>query len=657
MTPFLRVLKLSLRYKWSIAGACLSALLVGVLWGASIGTVYPFVEVVFEGKTIETWLKDKGEKLQSEIDEVQAEVARLGAELKTVPAARLADLENKIGLRRTRLADLQQRQRLFNRMRPRILAVIPRTPYATLVFLMALLVGATILKGILLVINVVLVARIADRTVMDMRRLFFARAMQMDQKRLDKHGATQLMTELSHNLMLVSGGLRSVYGQSIREPLKMLACLVGAALISWRLLVLSLAVAPFGVFAVHRLTQRMRRSAHREMGGMTAIFHTLIETINALKVVRIYNRERRERRRFKENAQALCNMSIRIAGYDALIRPVTELVGILTIVIAILAGAYLVLNNRTDLFGIEICSRPLTASTLFVFYGMLAGISDPARKMGDIYTVLVRGSMACRSLYSTFDVEPRVVAPKTNRQSVPVHKESIRFENVTFWYIRRHPVLHDVSFEVPFGQTVALLGENGCGKSTLMNLVTRFYDPGEGAIYLDGVNLRRVSPRQLRRQFALVPQDPILFQGTIWDNLIYSFPNATREQVLHAAEMARVEEFVKHLPHGYDTQVGDQGRWLSGGQRQRVALARALLRNPRILILDEATSQIDRHSEGLIHDVLRTYLRQRTTFLITHRLSSLALADRVLIMDKGHLVGDMPADEYLRHQQLPHQAA
>src|SRR5690606_17413589 len=229
----------------------------------------------------------------------------------------------------------------------------------------------------------------------------------------------------------------------------------------------SMVVVPFGVVAVHVLTQRMRRSAQREMGGMATIFQTLIETINALKVVRIYNRERRERRRFKDNARTLADMGIRIAGYDAVIRPVTELVGILTIVIAILAGGSLVLNNRTDLFGIQICDRPLTPSTLFMFYAMLAGISDPARKLADIYTVLLRGSMACRSLFTVFDAEPHVVTPKVDRRPVPRHQVSLRFEDVTFWYWPNQPVLHNVTFEVPFGQTVALVGGNGSGKTTL----------------------------------------------------------------------------------------------------------------------------------------------------------------------------------------------
>ena len=236
------------------------------------------------------------------------------------------------------------------------------------------------LKGVCLVAGVVLVARISHSTVLDMRRDFYARALLMDQKKIDKNGTSSLMTMLTHNMNVVSGGLTALYGKSIREPLKMLACLGSAAFISWRLLVISMLVVPFGAWAIHSISRRMRRATLNEMGGMTSAFQTLIETFGAIKTVRIYNQEEGEKKRFHGDSYSLYQMGMRISFYDALLRPITEIVGIFVVVIAILAGAYLVLNQQTHLFGIWISARPLDPELLMVFFAMLAGAADPARK-------------------------------------------------------------------------------------------------------------------------------------------------------------------------------------------------------------------------------------------------------------------------------------
>jgi ABC-type multidrug transport system fused ATPase/permease subunit len=234
---------------------------------------------------------------------------------------------------------------------------------------------------------------------------------------------------------------------------------------------------------------------------------------------------------------------------------------------------------------------------------------------------------------------------------LPVHSRNIRFENIVFGYQAWHPVVKDVSVEIPFGQTVAIVGPNGCGKSTLMNLLARFYDPQQGRILIDDVDIRDVNPRKLRQQIAWVTQDSTLFNGTIWDNIVYGKPNATREEVIQAADRALVTEIVKDKADGFLTQVGDEGRQLSAGQRQRVTLARAILANPRILILDEATSQIDGKTETILHEGLGAFIRSRTTFIVTHRVSSLKLANRVLIMDSGKILYDGDTENAWKHSQ------
>jgi ABC-type multidrug transport system fused ATPase/permease subunit len=227
---------------------------------------------------------------------------------------------------------------------------------------------------------------------------------------------------------------------------------------------------------------------------------------------------------------------------------------------------------------------------------------------------------------------------------IPLHQREIEFDDVTFCFHGKHQVLKKIKLKIPFGQSVAIVGGNGAGKTTLINLLARFYDPSQGQIRIDGVELTGLNPKKLRRQMAWVTQDSILFKGTIRDNVRYGARGCSEERFLEAARLARVDEFIDRIPDGYDADVGDGGNRLSAGQRQRVALARAILAQPRILILDEATSQLDGHTEQLVHDSLRPFLRGRTTIVITHRQSSLKLADRVIVMDRGRIVADTPAE-------------
>jgi len=633
---------LSLRYKWTLLLSVLSALLIAFVWGASISTVYPVVEVVFEGETIRTWLDEAIAAADAEAGRLRKEIEGLRVQQEKADPEQRGPLAARIALRQGRLQTQEKKREYYVSLRPAVEKWAPHTPFGTLVLVIALLLAATLVKGACLVLQVVLVARIAAATVLDMRRMFFREVLRMDQSRIDKIGTNRLMTMFSHNVNLVQAGLTGIYGKSIREPLKILACLLVACMISWPLLLLSLLIAPFAAYLIHYLAQRMKHAAGREIQGFAAVFQTLLETLGGIKLIKIFTRQRKERRRFKGNARSLYKMAVRIAFYDSLIRPITELTGIITIAVAILGGAYLVLNQETHLFGLRMSARPLTAAEMFTFFAMLAGIADPARKLSDIYNSLVRAAMGSKTLYTTFETSPRIAAPAAPKRA-PRHKKSIRFENVTFGYDPRVPVLHQINLEIPFRQTLALVGPNGSGKSTFANLIARFYDPQAGTVFLDDVDVRHIRPFQLHKQIGMVTQDPMLFRETIWANICYSNPTATKRQVLRAAELAGVTDFVHELPQEFKTQVGDRGSALSGGQRQRVALARAILSNPRILILDEATSQVDGQTEAALHHSLKEFLRARTTILVTHRRSTLALADRAVVMEAGRIVEDVPA--------------
>jgi ATP-binding cassette subfamily B protein/subfamily B ATP-binding cassette protein MsbA len=263
-----------------------------------------------------------------------------------------------------------------------------------------------------------------------------------------------------------------------------------------------------------------------------------------------------------------------------------------------------------------------------------------------------RAAAASERIYQLID-RPSEIKNPPRPKPLPRHHREIEFRAVNFHYKPGTPVLRDVNLRIPFGETIALVGANGCGKSTLVNLLPRFFDPIQGVVLLDGTDVRDVRLRDLRRQIGLVPQNTLLFDDTVFNNIRYGCPDATREQVIAAARQAHAHQFIEErLSDGYETIAGPQGNQLSGGQRQRIALARAILRDPGILILDEATSQIDVESEQLIHQVLEQFTLDRTAIIITHRLSTLALADRIVVMDAGRIVDLGQHEELLRRCEL-----
>ena len=638
----------------------LCSFLIAVIWSASITTVFPVVKIVLEGETVESWLRheiENGERIQREL---QHEITQLAESLNSASSDEAVLLTNKLDLKKNRLAAEVKSLDWYHKSEPFLNRWAPDTAFQTLVVALVWLLGVSVVKGGLLVLGAILDARVANRTVMDMRRMFYRKALNLDQRRIEMVGTSNMMTHLSYNMMMISSGLQVFYGKCIREPLKMISCLAVAAWISWPLLLMSLLVTPAGLFLIHSVSRRMKRSTQTELSGMTDVFQTLMETFNAVKTVRIFNRELAEQRRFRKNALSLYRMSVRIALYDSLLRPITEILSILAIASSMLIGAYLVLNQETSIFHIQISSTPIKPATLLLFYAMLAGAADPVRKMSEIVNSLVRAGTACDNLLRTFDREPQVASP-AKPVPVPEHADSIQFEDVIFTYLPRQPVIRKLNLTVPYRQTVAIVGGNGSGKSTLMNLLTRFYDPHAGRVLIDGQDIRQMNPRKVRRQMAWVTQESVLFRGTVWENIVYSAPQASELEVMRAASMAGVDRFMESLQDGYQTQVGDEGKKLSAGQRQRITLARAILANPRILILDEATSQVDGHAENLILDQMTEFIKQRTTFIITHRPTSLKLADRVIVMELGRIVHDGPLDEAagrsLEFQNLFHKSA
>jgi ATP-binding cassette subfamily B protein/subfamily B ATP-binding cassette protein MsbA len=328
---------------------------------------------------------------------------------------------------------------------------------------------------------------------------------------------------------------------------------------------------------------------------------------------------------------------MRVVKLNALSGPIIEWLGAITIAAALLAGAYLVMTGTTHFFGMRMTDQAMEAETLLQLYILLAAIADPVRKLASVYTKMQSGFAAADRIFAVLDKEPRV-RPNTEGMRVGRLCESVEFRDVSFSYDPEQPILTNINLTVKAGEIIAIVGRNGCGKTTLVGLLPRFYDPDHGAILIDGQDIRKMNVRSLRNQIGIVTQDTFLFDDTIYNNIAYGCRKAKPEEVEAAAVRAGAHDFIMKLPQGYQTILGESAYRRSGGEKQRIALARAMLRDPSILILDEFTSQVDATAESLIHREVKEFVKERTTFLITHKLQTLEIVDRIVVLDEGRIL-------------------
>ena len=435
---------------------------------------------------------------------------------------------------------------------------------------------------------------------------------------------------------MLAAGITNFYGGAVTEPLRILSCLFGAWFISWRLTLASLIFAPLAAFLILYLNRRIRGLSLEVLDRSMGFHHIMLEVFNSLLTVQANTMEDFERDRFRESTAQIRRIAMKATFYNSLSSPVTELLGMGMLCTGVIVSGYLVINQETQIFGIPMSDQPLSIAAVTVFFGMLIGAADPLRKLSTVITGVNNGMAAANLLYPMLDMKSRLVepaapkplphAPRANR--VPRRHVQLRRMSTPCW--KRES--DDQSRRAPGRRRPERRRQEHAGQSAVPIL-----RPEGGDVLIDGVSLRDVSLVDLRKRIALVTQQTELFNETILHNIRYGRWDATDEEVIAAAKLARAHEFMSTFPEGYQTLVGPNGQRLSGGQRQRIALARAFLRNAEILVLDEATSQIDVDSERLIHDALADFGRDRTLIMITHRESTLSLADRIVRVDHGQL--------------------
>jgi len=644
MRNFLRALKHSWVFRRRLFVSIFCALLAAALWGLNFTAVYPVLKILGQNKSLLEWVEQKIDANQVEIEQLTKEISGRKAFLKEVEkwqdlplrqreehrlSGEIADLESRLDNHTTRLWRYQQAKNY-------VIIYLPADRFQTLACLMAIVVLGVAIKGVFEFCQEFLVGSVMNRTLYNIRNRFYRNAIHQDLRQFQEGGSAEMMARFTNDMEVMGNGMKILYGRVIAEPLRALSCVILACWISWQLTLMFLILVPLALYIMTKASRMMKRATRRVLERMSNIYKILQETFRGLRVVKAFTMEPYERRRFNQATKDYCDRSMRVVTIDALAGPLVEIMGVAAVSVAILAGAYLVLNRQTHIFGIRMASSPIESETLIQLYALLAGMADPVRKLSSVYTKLQSSAAAADRVFAYMDKVPQVLMNSTGPR-LERHCKSIEFHNVCFSYQRESPVLENITFRTNAGETIAIIGPNGCGKTTLLNLLPRFFDPDHGRILVDGVDIRVAHLRSLRKQIGIVTQDAVIFEDTIRKNIAYGNGAATLEQIEEAAKRAFAHEFIVTFPKGYDTMLGEVGRELSGGERQRIALARAMLRNPSILILDEFTSQIDPLSEALINQAMKEFKKHRTTFMITHKMHTLELADRIVLLNAGHI--------------------
>lgn len=629
---------MALKYRWSLIGSIICSILVAVFWGANLGAVYPFVEVVLnDGKTIHQWAERRIEQANVDIASAEKEIEAFQVEVQAAAGAEADEIQKKIYLKESFIEDQHKRIERTEWLVPYIEKYCPTTPFRTLVYIIGFLLFATFCRGIFLAINMYLVARVGQRTVLDLQNEVFQNVLGMEISETGVEGTGDLIGRIRGETNNIGNAVMTLFGKTIREPLKMMACIAGAAYMNWRLLIFSCLVAPIAMFLMYQLARLTKRANRKAMEESAKLLNRLYQALSYSRIVKAFSMEKHEQKRFESVANDVYKKSMRIQVYSAFSRMNNEVLGVSMICLSILAGGYLVLNHSTHFLNIKMSASAMTFGEVMAFFAFLIGVADPLRKMADVYNQIQCGIVAADRVFPLVDQRAAVQQP-ANPVPLSNYRSDIEFDSIKFEYEADRQILNGVSFTLKAGQSMAIIGPNGCGKSTLINLLPRFFDPKSGSIRIGGVDIRDLDIPELRSQVGYVTQQTMLFDDTIGNNIRYGTPEATDLEVIAASRKAHADEFIRDLPEGYDSGIGEHGGRLSGGQRQRLSLARAILKDPSILLLDEATSQIDPQSEILIHNTLSDFIQGRTTLIVTHRMSTLELVDLIMVMDEGRVV-------------------
>ena len=462
--------------------------------------------------------------------------------------------------------------------------------------------------------------------IASLRQAVFQRAIRLDLSYFTEQKKGNLMSRLTTDVQEVENSIGRAFTATFKEIFSLIMFFVFLASMSVKLTLFSLLILPLSGGVIATITRRLRRAAGEVQQHLSGLISLLDETFGAMRVVKAFRAERLMDDRFQEGNSKYRHALLRMVFRQELTSPVSESLGVMVVTGILLYGGSLVIAGEGE----------LSASTFIAFIATFSQVMRPAKAIADAFSGIQRGIASADRIIEILDTDSEIQVQEPVR-TLSQFQDKIVFDSVGFDYLAGRSVLNKISFEIPKGQTIALVGPSGGGKSTLADLLPRFYDVKEGAIRVDGIDIKHIPLDDLRGLMGIVTQESVLFNDTILNNIAFG-TDATLEQVIEAAKIANAHEFIEKSADGYQTVIGDRGSKLSGGQRQRLSIARAVLRNPPILILDEATSALDNESEKLVQAALGNLMKNRTVLVIAHRLSTIQHADKILVIQQGHIV-------------------
>ena len=477
-------------------------------------------------------------------------------------------------------------------------------------------------------------------TLLNLRKTVFNNVMNLHVGYFSNQRKGDIIAKISSDVGVVQFSVTGTLQVVFKEPLQLIAYIFILFSISFKLTIFAILVIPISAFLISKIVKRLKEQAALAQHLFGVMISYLDEALTGIKIIKSFNATESIKDKFNAENVRFSELGKKMARRQQMSAPVSEFLGVSMVCTIVLYGGSLILNNQSALTGPE----------FVVYIAMFSQVMRPAKALTDSFSTIHAGLAAGERVLDLIDEKPQITdAP--DAVAVTTFKDSIKLENLSFSYPSR-PVLKSVSLTIPKGKTIALVGPSGGGKSTLMDLIPRFIEADSGSVTIDGIDVRKIKMESLWSMIGMVNQESMLFNDTIFNNIAFGSPNATYEQVEHAARVANAHDFILQTENGYESNIGDRGMKLSGGQKQRVCIARAVLKNPPIMLLDEATSALDTESEKLVQDALNNLMKNRTSLVIAHRLSTIQSADLIVVLEDGQIREQGNHVELIQHNGL-----
>ena len=508
------------------------------------------------------------------------------------------------------------------------LSIVKEDPFAALQFVCVILIISIFFSNLFRYLLAVISAIVKANVISNLRNSLYNRLINMHIGFYTEERKGNIMSKVMADVQEVEATVVNSLKAVIKEPFMLIGYFVALFFISVKLTLITLIILPISGFIISYIAISLKKKARKSQETIGRISDILEETLSGMRIIKAFNAIKFSKNRFEKEVKNYAEFNISMQKRQALSGPTSEFLGVFVVVGVLLIGGGMILEGDSE----------LDAGSFITFIAIYSQLLVPAKALSTAFSNVQRGLASAERIFGIIDLEP-AIKDKSTATNLLGFKSQLSFKNVSFAY-GDEKVLKNVSINIHKGETVALVGPSGGGKSTLVDLIPRFYDPIEGEVQIDGVSLKNFKVESVRAKMGIVSQESILFNDSIFNNIAFGKPECTLEEVIHAAKVANAHQFISQMEGGYEAMIGERGTKLSGGQRQRISIARAILKNPDILILDEATSALDSESEKLVQDALTNLMKNRTSIVIAHRLSTIQEADKIFVMQDGEIIED-----------------